>query len=73
MALRVAHLLMPTGIYKELYKTLYIPTVMSNKKQITVRVNEELLKALKQKYSYLTSDSEIIRLAMSFLDMKGGK
>lgn len=64
---------MPIGIYKGLYKTFYIPTVMSNKKQITVRVNEELLKTLKQKYSYLNTDSEIIRLAMLFLDMKGGK
>ena len=46
---------------------------MTDKKQITVRVNEELLQRLKLKYSYLKTDSEIIRLAMSYLDVQGSK
>lgn len=45
----------------------------ADKKQITVRVNEELLKRLKSRYDYLETDSEIIRLAMLFLDIQGSK
>ena len=46
---------------------------MTDKKQITVRVNDELLKRLKSRYNYLETDSEIIRLAMLFLDIQGSK
>ena len=34
------------------------------KQQISIRVNEELLKLLKERYSYLNNDSEVIRAAM---------
>jgi predicted DNA binding CopG/RHH family protein len=46
---------------------------MDSKKQITVRINNELLETLNKKYSYGLSNSELIRLALMFLDMKGGK
>ena len=46
---------------------------MSKKKQITVRVNEDLLELLREKFSFIkNNDSEVIRLAM-VLALYGGK
>lgn len=45
---------------------------MSDKKQITVRVNEELMNLLRKKFHFIkNNDSEVIRLAM-VLALKGG-
>ena len=44
---------------------------MSDKKQITIRINVELLQRLRDKFPYLDNDSEIIRLAMIILDSRG--
>lgn len=44
---------------------------MTDNKQITIRVNEKLLAILRQKYFFLSSDSEVIRLAM-IEALKGG-
>jgi hypothetical protein len=38
--------------------------IKDSKQQVSVRVSKELLKLLKQRYSYLDSDSEVIRAAM---------
>lgn len=34
------------------------------RKQITVRVNSELLELLKERYSYLETESEVVRACM---------
>ena len=53
------------GVYKGLQRPSHIPNIMTDKKQITVRVNEKLLKLLRKKYFFIeNNDSEIMRQAM---------